>query len=225
MLARRRALQSAQADPWSVLRVANAQANPLLNALDRSKARVERAKEHEDVVFEVDSARDLRAISKNRQADASMHTQKMWEVRLALRREPSMRAVLQTWWLAMLRTIQHAFPPGEVPHVDEETYVHIFVIISHCIAAHEGEPFDEAEAWESAREDWASDCSPGSDAMSREQFQDALFALADVYVDSVAPDEYARFLRLLLHDCIGDADGVFWVGRGMDHCQLFYYDY
>lgn len=56
------------------------------------------------------------------------------------------------------------------------------------------------ELLDSAREDWTQDSS-GSDAVSFERFKDAIFQLADTWVDSIEPADYVAFLDLLLRSC------------------------
>lgn len=58
----------------------------------------------------------------------------------------------------------------------------------------------------SAQEDWDQD-SAGNDAISFERFKDAIFQLADTWVDSIDSADYAAFLELLLKSC-SSADGA-----------------
>ena len=131
------------------------------------------------VVFEVDNEDELAKVSKYQQADASLHTVESWETRLKLRREATVRNVLQDWWKAMVRTLRQTLPDDVVPIVEERAYIRMYHTLFRVLSAYEGEEYDPEEATCTAMEDWASDCR-GASTMSRELFMDCIFQLADL---------------------------------------------
>jgi len=57
--------------------------------------------------------------------------------------------------------------------------------------------FDESSAWETAMEDWQTDCK-GKPWLSFDMFFESVFELADLWTNSVKLSEYVRFIKLLL---------------------------
>ena len=134
----------------------------------------------EHLVLEVDSEEALAAIDKRLQGDAELHTVEMWEKRFALRRHKVVREELHKWWLAALPALQSRVAEGQVhPHMDKESYFHIYQLLFRAMAAREGERYSQDEAIDCAAEDWASDSRDGQ-SVSRELFMDAIFQLADL---------------------------------------------
>ena len=108
-----------------------------------------------------------------RQGDASLNTAEALRERFALRKEASVVSVLQDFWEAALRSIQSG---GETSAymLSFEGYSLLLRRVYRVLL----EEWDAADADSCIADDWKNDAR-GNDEMSREQFMDALFELAD----------------------------------------------
>lgn len=154
---------------WSSISKAHSNATRIHCGSDNQRARLRAAQEAAGVTFEVTSASELEALDVSMQGDATMHTVEAWEARLAIRRSPSIRSALHEWWTAILRTIGDRFSDGEVPHLDQETFLRVCQSVYGVL----DEDADDDEINQEALKDWESDSREGS--MTRELFMDSMF--------------------------------------------------
>jgi len=208
------------------------------SGLDKVRVRISYATtdevaEREGIVFEANSANELRAIDKAHQANRSVHSLEAWEKRFALRRNKLVREALHEWWMTLLCTIKPAFngygDESALPVLDKANHVRLIVQVCAALNRLEGDEEDEESAIEMALEDWERDSkvdfgSPrtaqgtdeaaGNDrrVMPREAFLDGIFQIADLYTDSVSALEYATFLKNLLRECSFEQglERIFW---------------
>ena len=106
------------------------------------------------------------------QGDLSLHTRHVLEQRFALRHHPAVTAVLHTFWLATLRSVQSGDRDGSTPSTElhEVGYGRLFRRV-HRVMLEEWEPEDAASV---IAEDWRSDAR-GEAGLPRTSFYDALF--------------------------------------------------
>jgi hypothetical protein len=131
------------------------------------------------------------------QADPSLNSGPMLRRRFSLRHHSLVLRALWGWWEAALHTLLEDQMPRLPPSMDHglgrEGYDYILRRVFRCMLP----TFEEDAIKQSLDEDWDHD-SQGLEALTREQFQDAIFQLADVWTEGVTPEEYADFLWTLL---------------------------
>lgn len=77
------------------------------------------------------------------------------------------------------------------------------------VLAFDAETFDEDDARQAGLDDWATDVPPGFQTLSCDAFVDAIFQLADLYVDTINPRDYQQFVAELYRGCVDkDKDGA-----------------
>ena len=105
--------------------------------------------------------------------------------RMGLRTNPRIGLVLDEWW-----TVTDADHNG---CIDRDEYIVLGKALYRVII----DDGDEAAARKSAEADWEGD-SEGHEVMDAELFKKAIFQLADLWTNSLEPDEYVNFLSDLL---------------------------
>ena len=222
---------------WSSVSTSHSTSVATQLGLDKVRVRISYATtdevaEREGIIFEANSANELRAIDKAHQANRSVHSLEAWEKRFALRRNKLVREALHEWWMTLLCTIKPAFIYGDEsapPFLDKTNHVRLIVQVCAALNRLEGDEEDEESAIEMALEDWERDskvefASPrtalgtdeaaGNDrrVMPRQALLDGIFQIADLYTDSVSALEYATFLKNLLRECSFEQglERIFW---------------
>ena len=121
--------------------------------------------------------------------------------RFANRRHPRVAAELDKWWRATQREILgrdkwlHRDEDADLEHMNQEEYSHLYRRLLRAFAE-DGDDEDDMtpeQALGAAAEDWEKD-SHGSGRLCRDDFLDAIFALADVWTETTDVQEYVDFL-------------------------------
>ena len=142
-----------------------------------------------------------------------MFTREVLQARVRIRIHPAVEGELQRWW-EMVQSGQSGQARGGNARGVGDTrgllmqrgeYLQLSLRIYRALIP----AFDEAEAIRSAGEDWLADAC-GRPALTREEFLNSLFELADLWTATVEPDEYVEFLRTLL-DAVA-------AGKPNDYC-------
>lgn len=121
------------------------------------------------------------------QGNEDMYTDDMIAQRSNLREHPAVIQALEKWW-AML--------PTTFGELAKPTYIQMSLSISKVLFP----KFVHIEALAMAEEDWKEDAQGRKATMTQQMLQDALFQLADLWTEGVAPSEYAEFLDVLFAD-------------------------
>ena len=148
------------------------------------------------------------------QGDASLYTDEAVAQRAAIRSHDQVLLLLQQWWDTALRSVNNG-PSRDAPEylvfLTKEPYKRMMKKMYIVLI----EDWDEDDADQCAEEDWQTDAR-GSDELSRQQFCDALFELADTWTRTCEAEEYVEFLASLFEAITirkTTADGVhsyFW---------------
>ena len=199
---------------WAHLSKAHKHTVAIDIAHDHRRA-VERNKNVADgVQFEVKDSKTLNQLDMNLQADATLNTVAAWESRLALRRSVPVREALHKWWSVVLKTIGDRFDDGEVPFLDEPTFMRLCKMMYKVI----DNTATEDELEEAAVSDWAQDSRDGQ--MTRELFMNSLFELADVNTPKVSAADYSSFLTALLKKSLPKGRKAFWIDGAKSRKRL-----
>ncbi|KAG9398122.1 hypothetical protein AC1031_014923 [Aphanomyces cochlioides] len=122
-------------------------------------------------------------LEREKPPDAStMYSRESLVLRYSLRRHDGIQRAVQTLW-------NFEAPRDGLGCLLREGYVSFYV----CVAKYLDSSFDTTRAIATVREEWEHD-RKGNDAMSYVLFFDSLFQLADLWVDSLDPNEYVDFL-------------------------------
>ena len=128
--------------------------------------------------------------------------------RIQLRHSSELVRVLRLWSRA-LETEERVRTGRTVATVSEAMYAEAAIRWSLALTAIPS----VAELEEMAAQDWKSD-SKGRSSLPFERFKDAVFQIADLWVESTEPDDYAKFLEGLLQTiCTPD-------GRFLDYDRI-----
>ncbi|KAL3923154.1 MAG: hypothetical protein SGPRY_004310 [Prymnesium sp.] len=117
--------------------------------------------------------------------------------RWQLRQDPKVKAVLEKWWAAALRS--RVSP--EAPH-DEFLRKEDYLNISRCMYKALIQACDEAHALAEAEYDWEND-SQGEGVLGKDRFLGAVFGLTELWTSGVEADECCSFLEAVLQ-CVAD---------------------
>lgn len=128
------------------------------------------------------------------QGDATMYSPQKLEERYRLRRRPEMLEELHLYWTTMLRSAFFSKVVDLESVIDKTDYVRFVRKLYKVMAPPES--FDDIEATTRARADWERD-SKGEGILTRKHFGDAMFELADMWVDGLEADHYVAFLERL----------------------------
>ncbi|KAH9195045.1 hypothetical protein AeNC1_002969 [Aphanomyces euteiches] len=122
-------------------------------------------------------------LEREKPPDAStMYSRESLVLRYSLRRHDGIQRAVQTLW-------NFEAPRDGLGCLLRDGYVSFYV----CVAKYLDSSFDTTKAIATVQEEWEHD-RKGNDAMSYVLFFDSLFQLADLWVDSVDPNEYVEFL-------------------------------
>ena len=157
------------------------------------------------VVAEVATAEDLQKLELWQQGDSSLATEQKMLERHKLRFDRRVLEVLQAFWEASQRSIQSDDRGDACEVLSKEAHANMLKRVYRVMIRN----YNEVEAEQSIAEDWVRDAK-GKDWLTRKQFQDALFELADTWTRGICPYEYTAFLWRL-HDqlttTVRDANG------------------
>ncbi|KOO22721.1 hypothetical protein Ctob_008296 [Chrysochromulina tobinii] len=157
------------------------------------------------VVAEVATAEDLQKLELWQQGDSSLATEQKMLERHKLRFDRRVLEVLQAFWEASQRSIQSDDRGDACEVLSKEAHANMLKRVYRVMIKN----YNEVEAEQSIAEDWVRDAK-GKDWLTRKQFQDALFELADTWTRGICPYEYTAFLWRL-HDqlttTVRDANG------------------
>ena len=157
------------------------------------------------VVAEVATAEDLQKLELWQQGDSSLATEQKMLERHKLRFDRRVLEVLQAFWEASQRSIQSDDRGDACEVLSKEAHANMLKRVYRVMIKN----YNQVEAEQSIAEDWVRDAK-GKDWLTRKQFQDALFELADTWTRGICPYEYTAFLWRL-HDqlttTVRDANG------------------
>ena len=157
------------------------------------------------VVAEVATEEDLQKLELWQQGDASLATEQKMLERHKLRFDRRVLEVLQAFWEASQRSIQSDDRGDACEVLSKEAHANTLKRVYRVMIKN----YNEVEAEQSIAEDWVRDAK-GKDWLTRKQFQDAIFELADTWTRGICPYEYTAFLWRL-HDqlttAVRDATG------------------
>eukprot|EP00899_Mesostigma_viride_P002018 jgi/Mesvir1/11817/Mv00173-RA.2 len=164
----------------------------------RAAAATARAK---GLVTHVLTEKDLDKVAYERQVNLDMYSEENLRRRDKLRRHPLIRRCLDRWWHAI---IIPKFDSDHDGYLSKWEYFLYHKALNEALNPNE-EPISEEEAEKMAQEDWEHDCK-GAHRISMEVFQDAMFELADLWVETVNAQDYIDFLDFLhfkvLQNCV-----------------------
>lgn len=168
------------------------------------------AKARRNSVTTVGTAAELDAIPFWQQGDDSLNTEAVLAVRAKIRRHPDVVEQLQRWWVTAQSSMRETHGDAYPAHVlARDEYIRISRLLSKALLAE----YDAPEAQRCAEEDFATD-SGGLETMTREQFMDGVYELADVYTRTVKVEEYVTFLKQLFDRVTKNAGGKhFWLAE------------
>jgi hypothetical protein len=167
---------------WGLLRhVHHINVKGTLSRLD-SKARQESQKEF-------DARLENANVPKWAQGDRTLHKEAMWKRRMALRKHPLVTEQLRRWC-----------DLTELP-CRYDSYSQLMMRLYKVLI----QPYNQLDALACASEDWHRDVGDprllddGTFGLERTAFMTAIFEVADHWTLGVSPEEYYKFLKLLLH--------------------------
>ena len=193
---------------WKVATKMVGMASPLHMLSEETRLRKKVAMARSKAKTTVSTLEELESLSYEEQGDETMNTDEALAIRARLRRHPDVVNKLQVWWDTAQRSMRIAHGNTyEASMLARDEYIKVMLLISKAMM----DNFDLDEAQRCAEEDFEQDAQ-GQDTMSREQYMDALYELADVYTMTLEPEEYVQFLHRLLNDVAtpGD-DGLYFV--------------
>ena len=195
---------------WDVAKHLVAAASPLQGIMDKARIQKEARKGASEAVMSVKSVEELERTPLWKQGDASLNTNDKLIQRAELRHHPDITAELQNWWVVAQQSMRSV-------HGDEYSATSAtrdeYVKISRLLCKSMMQDFDSNEAERIAQEDFLHDAQ-GNATISREQFMDALFELADLWTKTIEPQEYVDFLHtLFLRIAKHDDGGTFFFWR------------
>lgn len=164
-------------------------------------------KAREQSITTVGTAADLERIPFWQQGDESLNTEAILAVRARIRRHQKVVNELQLWWVAAQRSMRQSHGKAyEASKLSRDEYIRISRLLSKVLL----ESYDADEAQQCAEEDFEADAG-GGDTISREQFMDGIYELADVYTRTVEVQEYVEFLQTLFERITINKGGkYFW---------------
>ena len=111
--------------------------------------------------------------------EQDMNSAPALKMRQALREHPEVKAVLRAWW--------HVADADSSGMLEKYEYITLQRKVYMAMSG-DDEDYNEQEAIDCAERDWLND-SEGGMPLSRTQFTNSLFELADVYTDTIDEDE------------------------------------
>ena len=171
------------------------------------------------------------------QGDMELNTASVFEARVKLRQHPMVRSALQTFWVAILRSMESSAHQSNSDGVamkhgneaaDDLTWTELPFEGYHCLLSRvyrvlvDGiETSFDLEA--AILDDWAHDLPPGSERLCRETCVDALFELADMWTQGVSAEEYSAFLvgllnRVCITETVPDGKPTKYIWRSLGDC-------
>ena len=129
------------------------------------------------VVTEVTSKEELKAVEFYLQGDSTLCTQEAIEARQALRYHRKVLESLQALWAAAQASLQSGGDPS-ASELHQEGHALMLRRVYRVMIKR----FDANECERSIADDWVRDCK-GAQALSRKRFCDAFFELADTVYD------------------------------------------
>ena len=139
-------------------------------------------------------------------ADLNVNTPESMQARLSLRADPRVLEQLEVWWATAVHSMGQeqyerqqmadtiAPAPAAAAELNHDEYCLVMRKIFRTMIP--TDEYDAAEAEATAEEDWEHD-RRGHDTLSGDLFQDGMFELADLWVETIDGADYARFLRTL----------------------------
>jgi len=140
------------------------------------------------IVAEVSTDSDLEKLEMWQQGDASLATEEKVRERQKLRYDRRVLEVLQAFWEAAQRSMQSG-TDGSASTLSKDGHAIMLKRVYRVMIGN----YNAADAEKAIAEDWMRDAK-GSDSLSRRQFQDAFFELADTWTCGICSYEYASFL-------------------------------
>ena len=149
------------------------------------------------VVTSVASEAEVDGNEKWRQGDATLATRTKFEQRFRLRHAPVVNNVLHVFWTSAVRSSggadtrsMHSGSPGLLDvNLRFEHYFELFSRVFRILI----DDYDEDDARSTIEDDFRND-SKGDDVLTNSEFCDALFELADMWVEGIDAGEYADWL-------------------------------
>lgn len=188
-----------------------------------------------DVTTQVDSNAQALAMRRWEQGDEELYEASRLYERFQNRSSPQVRQQLNAWWTWAQSTF--AADVSNTPRgTSRPVHEHLLVFVSEAMynavmirinraLLDPDEPWDQEEAEELVQEAWLSDTHGRGKTMSRTEWNDSLFELADMWTLTTEANEYAEFLmRLLEHVRNADSTSCSFVwnsfGMNLDEATL-----
>ena len=174
-----------------------------------------RLQEHGNALTTASDAKALEMLKRWQQGDETMYEEQRLAERFNNRTDEGVRTALNIWWTFALQTMHDDQPPPDADSpsrknwlavsqsvkvsdtwsatfknlsqtLSHDAYVAMFLRI-HKALLDEDDEWDEVEAEELIEEAWLSDTKGRGDRMSRTEFNDSLFELAECVAEAPRP--------------------------------------
>lgn len=154
-----------------------------------------------EVVTEADDKERAAALRKWQQGDEELYEADRLFERFQNRNDPQVRQQLNAWWTWAHETFadQDTVTCAErlLMFVSQGMYSIVMLRVHKALLEPE-EEWDQDEAEELIEQAWLSDTHGRGKSMSRTEWNDSLFELADMWTLTTEANEYAEFLKRLL---------------------------
>ena len=155
-------------------------------------------------VTEVVDEAELKNTPYHMQGDASMNTADMLEKRRLLRHDKAVDKALRLWWTTAQNSARQTVTNGEHygltddDPLPKEEYMKLSGKLYRALVG----GWDAEDASAIAEEEWNEEIGADKAMMTRAQFLDSIFDLADTWVRGVDPSSYIEFIWMLFFNLI-----------------------